>query len=79
MIRREKVVISRYWNNPSITVKVTDDSISLEFSMDDFIAALLSEMKHPFVMMTRAQQETAIIEAKESVLLKVKEASAQAV
>ena len=38
------VTISRKWNNPRIETAITEESISLQISMDDFIAALKQEI-----------------------------------
>jgi hypothetical protein len=41
----EYITISKKWNNPQITIEITDDGISLSMSMEDFKEALLQEMR----------------------------------
>jgi len=41
----EKVVISREWHNPEITVTVNKDKITVIAGLDDFIEGLIAEMK----------------------------------
>jgi hypothetical protein len=41
------VVISRKWGNPIINVFITDESISMTMTMDDFTRALAQELNRP--------------------------------
>jgi hypothetical protein len=76
---KQSVVISRHWHSPAIEVIVSDVGISLECSLDDFIAALLVELQHPVMSFTRGRLETNLLTAKDSVLEKLKEASSHVV
>ena len=44
-----KITICRKWNNPQIGITVTDQDISLEMSLDDFLVALTDEAAEPIV------------------------------
>lgn len=45
----EKITICRKWNNPQINIKLTDDEISMEMSLEDFLVALTDEVAEPLV------------------------------
>lgn len=83
---KHKLVISNYWHNPGITVKLWKDAqtapqgaIELSMNFEDFIQGFLQEHKHPVKIWTRAQLETAIREAITTVLEKTKEASVEGI
>lgn len=44
---REKVLISRFWSRPEITVTVNQDRITVLVDMDEFLKALILEMGDP--------------------------------
>ncbi len=44
-----KVTILRKWDNPQITINVTNEEISLEMSLDAFVRALTDEVAEPLV------------------------------
>lgn len=46
-----KVTIMRKWNNPQISIAVTDEEIKMEISLKDFLEALVDEAAEPFVSM----------------------------
>jgi hypothetical protein len=73
------VTISRYWKNPKISTVVTDDSISLTISLDDFIAALKSEIGSVTSTFTQKTFESKVDAAVSAVLEKVKEESIKVV
>jgi hypothetical protein len=41
---KRMVTISRRWNNPKVETVITDDSISLTISIEDFATALKKEV-----------------------------------
>lgn len=43
------ITILRKWNYPHITIEVTEEGISLELSLDDFIKVLADEVAEPLV------------------------------
>ena len=47
---REKLVISRYWGHPEITVTVNKDRITVITELNDFLKAVLEELKDPSVL-----------------------------
>lgn len=44
-----KLTICRAWNNPQIRITVTNEEISLEVSLEDFLVALADEAAEPIV------------------------------
>jgi len=72
-----KVVISRYWDNPMITVVIDDKKIEVQIPVQDFLKAIVAEIPHPSATMTRSQLETQILKVLPVVLNKAKEATAQ--
>jgi hypothetical protein len=72
-----KVVISRYWNNPMITVVISDEKIEVQMPVEDFLKAVVAEIPHPSITMTRSQLESQILKVLPAVLNKAKEATAQ--
>ena len=44
-----KIMICRKWNNPQIGITVSNQEISLEMSLDDFLVALTDEAAEPIV------------------------------
>jgi hypothetical protein len=42
------ITISRYWTNPKIQTTITNESISLQVSLDDFISELKTEIGSVF-------------------------------
>jgi hypothetical protein len=44
MSLRHVIVISRKWNNPKISVVVTDEELSFAIDLDDFMKAVKMEL-----------------------------------
>ena len=74
---REKVVISRYWNKPEITVTVNADKIVILGALDAFIEALAAEMTRPAFILTRKQMAQQLRAASVLAVAKIKESTAQ--
>ena len=79
LVDAEKVslVISRHWNNPTITVAVNQDQIQLFADIGSFAKGVLAELPHPAKVWTRAQMESALLTALVKAVEKVKDASSQ--
>lgn len=73
---KEIVHISRHWDSPEIKVAVHRDGIAIEVSLEDFCKAVVAEIPHPALTMSRAKLESNVLSALAVVLGKVKEASA---
>ena len=73
------ITISRYWNNPSISITVNIDGISLEMKLTDFIEALKAEIGSVTTTFTRQQFSLKMDKAVESVVEKVKQESLKVV
>ena len=74
-----KLVISRYWHNPIITVKLSDDDIKIEITSADFVRALAKEIGNPAFILTNAQLERYMLASMINVQLKIQESSTQGV
>ena len=74
---REKVVISRHWNNPAITVTVNADQIVIASDITAFIEALAAEIARPALILSRKRMVTQLHAACAAALEKIKESTAQ--
>lgn len=74
---KEVVVVSRHWDNPNITVRIDKDQIQVEMTLEAFCKAMVAEVPHPFLTLTRAQLEKQCLGVIQTVLNKAKEATAQ--
>jgi len=72
-----KMVISRYWNSPLITVVVSDEKIEVQMTVENFLKAIVQEIPHPSITIARSQLESQILKVLPTVLNKAKEATAQ--
>lgn len=77
--RAPRLVISRYWTNPEITVTVRGDGIALDMDLEDFLGALATEMGNPALLVTVNALRTKMQAASVVVCERVKEASKQVV
>lgn len=73
------VTVSRKWDNPNIKTTITDESISLEMSMEDFKTAMLIEIGSVTTILTREQFKKRFDSAVVAVLQGIKEESAKIV
>lgn len=73
---RTRIVVSRYWNNPEITIKVDEKMISLFTDLPAFISALVAEIDQPLTL-TRTSLELKLQKAAKRSVEKIKEASSQ--
>lgn len=73
------ITISRYWNNPKITTKVTNQEISLEMSLDDFKEALKKEIGSVTTVLTKAGFEQKVDKAFVNIIEGIKEESAKVI
>jgi hypothetical protein len=78
MLQKKTIVISRHWHSPEITVTMTDKEINIAVSLEDFIAALATELQHPLKSITRGRLSADLVLAAEAAVEKLKEASAHA-
>ena len=74
-----KLIISRYWHNPTIRVAVDTEGIELETSIEDVIKAVIAEIGSPLMLTNTTQLEKKAIIALDTVIRKIKEASTQAI
>ena len=70
-----RVIVSRHWDRPQITVTVNREGIELYASIDDFREAVLAELGSPWKLFTRRRLRRKMEQAFYQVIEKVKEAS----
>jgi len=73
---KEVLVISRHWDHPMITVRINSQKIEVEMDVKDFCKAVVAEIPHPFLTLTRSQLEKQVLKVLDTVLNKVKESTA---
>ena len=85
-IMRERVILSNFWHMPQIRCQILwhkadapQGGITMSIDMDDFIQAVLEEIKHPAKVWTKAQQGDAVKAAIDAALEKIKLSSTQAI
>ena len=78
-VMKQAIVISRHWHSPNISVILTDESISIECDLDDFLKGLVEELNHPLKTMTKARLIEDIMSCKDIALNKIKQASSHVV
>ena len=74
-----KLVISRYWHNPTISITVDTEGIELETSLEDVVKAVIAEIGSPLMITNTTQLEKKAVIALDTVVRKIKEASTQAI
>ena len=74
---RTIVVVSRKWDNPSISITVTNEGLGISMSLDDFVNALASESGNPTLLVTRTQLLTRLKTSALTVVSVMKQATVQ--
>jgi hypothetical protein len=74
-----KVTISRKWNNPKITTKVSNEEISLEMDIEDFKTALKQEIGSVTWVIKKDTFDARLDDAVNKILSGVKEESAKTI
>jgi hypothetical protein len=72
-----KLIISRFWHNPTIEVYVDAQKIEVRMAVEDFLKAMISEIPHPSTTMTRAKLEKQMLGVLDTVLNKAKKATTE--
>lgn len=75
MTDKFRIVVSRYWNRPQITVTVNEEKIELYTTLESFREAILQEMGSPWKLFTRQRMRAKMEQAFFNVIEKIKEAS----
>jgi len=76
---KQVLTISRYWTNPKIQTIITDESISLQVSLDDFISALKTEIGSVSFVFKKETFNAQLDSAVNKVLEMVKEESVKVI
>ena len=74
-MNKEKVVVSRQWNNPTIRAYMNLQEVGAEVSLDEFVSALLTIVGSPTMVMTRAQLAAKVTAAKDQIVDELKRAT----
>lgn len=54
-MEKKKVIVSRKWKKPEITITVTDAEIKSEMDFLPFLNSIIEEMGNPTFVMTKSQ------------------------
>jgi len=73
------ITISRKWNNPKITAKVSNEEISLEMDIEDFKTALKQEIGSVTWVIKKDTFDARLDDAVNKILSGVKEESAKTI
>jgi hypothetical protein len=73
------ITISRHWNNPKITTTISQEGISLQIDIQDFMKGIVEEMGSIATTFTKSAFEKKLTDAINVVLEKVKEESIKVV
>ena len=74
-----RLIISKYWHKPEISINLDNEGIELSVSLTDFIRGLVAEIGSPVMILTTSQLEQRALVAMEKTRLKIQEASTQAI
>lgn len=74
-----KVVISRHWNNPTISYSIAREGIEINMDIDEYLLAMVEEIGNPAILMvmTKNRLLQLLRDKSEVVCSKIKEATAQ--
>jgi hypothetical protein len=75
----EKVTITRLWHNPEIHVTVDSEKISLSMPLDDFVAAMITEIGSVAMVFKQKTFAEKVKIAKEAIIKGIKEESVKAI
>jgi hypothetical protein len=78
-LSKEILTISRYWNNPVITAFVTNDEVGVRITLEDFLAALKTELGSITFKISNVNFKALVDQKSKEILEKVKESSIHAV
>lgn len=73
------ITVSRLWNNPTITTRVTDEVIKISMDVIDFKAALLREIGSVTLVFTKGELERRLDSAFAAVIRGMKEETVKVV
>lgn len=76
-IEKHVVLVSRRWDTKQIAIDVTSDGIAIGMSLDDFLAALVTEIGNPATMLTTAQLAKRVTAAASIVVQGMKDETAR--
>lgn len=79
---RAKVVVSRRWHSPEIMAFVTKENVGAGMELSDFIRALVSDMfgdKNRMIMLSKGDVTASLLEASDSILQAMKDATVHVV
>lgn len=72
---KHKIVISKKWKHPEISVEALVESLEISMSIDDFLSCLLEQIGSPTFIMTKEQLKQKVLGAKEEIVKEMKKAS----
>jgi len=72
---KTKLVISRHWHHPQITVRITNEKIGIDLDVRDFFKVLLEEIGSPAMLFSKSALEEKMNAAMHRIEERVKEAT----
>lgn len=74
----EVVLVSRKWSNPEILVGISNDGISIQMGMNEFVEALVTEVGSPAMLFSSDALRQKITAAAQKIQTEMQASTAQA-
>lgn len=75
----EKVIVSRQWANPEITIEMSTDGISIKMDMDEYLESLVSQVTNLSITFTKATLLAKLKEGHSNIVKEMKKSTTYAV
>lgn len=79
MANKEVVLVARRWDNPTITVTVTEEGIAIAMPITDFVKSLTAQIGNPAMILTQAGLQKELQIAADVILTEMKAATKQVI
>ena len=60
---KEKLVVKKMWNNPTISMTMDNEALTIGMFYDDYLNALVETLGNPTTLVTKAQLKKKLLEA----------------
>jgi hypothetical protein len=75
----EKLIVSRKWTNPAITVKMSTEEIAIEMEADAYLEAIVNQITNLSITFTKATLLAKLKDAHANVVVEMKKSTVQVV
>jgi hypothetical protein len=75
----EKLIVSRKWTNPAITVKMSTEEIAIEMEADAYLEAIVNQITNLSITFTKSTLLAKLKDAHANVVVEMKKSTVQAV